>query len=101
MTAILSSVAISVIINTTSSEIVKNYKDKFGAEVYIQTDMKKLKEAIQSGKLDPNKATGITNNLIRDLAKSEYLKETKMQSKYYGVSDNLKALDQDEDNSQW
>lgn len=100
MTAILSSVAISVIINTTSSEIVKNYKDKFGAEVYIQTDMKKLKEAIQSGKLDPNKATGITNNLIRDLAKSEYLKETKMQSKYYGVSDNLKALDQDEDNSQ-
>ncbi len=100
MTAILSSVAISVIINTTSSEIVKNYKDKFGAEVYIQTDMKKLKEAIQSGKFDPNKATGITNNLIRDLAKSEYLKETKMQSKYYGVSDNLKALDQDEDNSQ-
>ncbi|ABS39755.1 ABC transporter permease [Clostridium botulinum] len=100
MTAILSSVAISVIINTTSSEIVKNYKDKFGAEVYIQTDMKKLKEAIQSGKLDPNKATGITNNLIGDLAKSEYLKETKMQSKYYGVSDNLKALDQDEDNSQ-
>ncbi|NFD92047.1 FtsX-like permease family protein [Clostridium botulinum] len=100
MTAILSSVAISVIINTTSSEIVKNYKDKFGAEVYIQTDMKKLKEAIQSGKFDSNKATGVTNNLIRDLAKSEYLKETKMQSKYYGVSDNLKALDQDEDNSQ-
>ncbi|PIH00696.1 ABC transporter permease [Clostridium combesii] len=100
MTAILSSVAISVIINTTSSGIVKNYKDKFGAEVYIQTDMKKLKEAIQSGKFDSNKATGVTNNLIRDLAKSEYLKETKMQSKYYGVSDNLKALDQDEDNSQ-
>ncbi|MCW6078954.1 ABC transporter permease [Clostridium sporogenes] len=100
MTAILSSVAISVIINTTSSEIVKNYKDKFGAEVYIQTDMKKLKEAIQSGKFDSNKVTGVTNNLIRDLAKSEYLKETKMQSKYYGVSDNLKALDQDEDNSQ-
>ncbi|EKS4342135.1 MULTISPECIES: ABC transporter permease [Clostridium] len=100
MTAILSSVAISVIINTTSSEIVKDYKDKFGAEVYIQTDMKKLKEAMQSGKFDSNKVTGITNNLIRDLAKSEYLKETKMQSKYYGVSDNLKALDQDEDNSQ-
>ncbi|RHW66280.1 ABC transporter permease, partial [Clostridium botulinum] len=59
MTAILSSVAISVIINTTSSEIVKNYKDKFGAEVYIQTDMKKLKEAIQSGKFDSNKATGV------------------------------------------
>lgn len=100
MTAILSSVAISVIINTTSSEIVKDYKDKFGAEVYIQTDMKKLKEAMQSGKFDSNKVTGITNNLVRDLAKSEYLKETKMQSKYYGVSDNLKALDQDEDNSQ-
>ncbi|NFD77920.1 FtsX-like permease family protein [Clostridium botulinum] len=100
MTAILSSVAISVIINTTSSEIVKNYKDKFGAEVYIQTDMKKLKEAIQSGKSDSNKGTGVTNNLVRDLAKSEYLKETKMETKYCGVSDNLKALDQDEDNSQ-
>ncbi|ENJ9655010.1 ABC transporter permease [Clostridium botulinum] len=99
MTAILSSVAISVIINITSSEIIKNYKDKFGSEVYIQTDREKLKEAIQSGKFDPNKGTGITNDLIRNLAKSEYLKETKMQSKYYGVNDKLKALDQDEDNS--
>ncbi|APQ97384.1 ABC transporter permease [Clostridium botulinum] len=99
MTAILSSVAISVIINITSSEIIKNYKDKFGSEVYIQTDREKLKEAIQNGKFDPNKGTGITNDLIRNLAKSEYLKETKMQSKYYGVNDKLKALDQDEDNS--
>ncbi|KOR23848.1 ABC transporter permease [Clostridium sp. L74] len=100
MTAILSCVAISVIINTTSYQIIKSYKDKFGSEVYIQTDMKKLKEAMQSGKFDPNKGTGITNDLIRNLGKSEYLKETKMICKYYGVNDKLKALDQDEDNSQ-
>ncbi|NFN88134.1 ABC transporter permease [Clostridium sporogenes] len=100
MTAILSCVAISVIINTTSSEIIKSYKDKFGSEVYIQTDMKKLKEAMQSGKFNPNKGTGITNDLIRDLTKSEYLKETKMSCEYFGVNDKLKALDQDEENSQ-
>ncbi|MGL5694146.1 MAG: hypothetical protein ACRCXA_08715, partial [Peptostreptococcaceae bacterium] len=44
MTAILSCTAISILINTTSNEIIKDYKNRFGAEVFIQSNMEKTQE---------------------------------------------------------
>ncbi|WP_125152661.1 ABC transporter permease [Clostridium rectalis] len=93
MIAILSCVAISIIINTTSDDIINSYKNKFGSEVFIQANREKIEEKINSGDtkvLDE----GIPNEILEKLSKSKYIKETVFSSSYRGYSDTIKALDQ-------
>lgn len=93
MTAILSCTAISILINTTSNEIIKDYKNRFGAEVFIQPDMEKTQEKINQGKMDElNK--GVPNDIKEKISKSEYVKETIFSLTFSGYSKEIKALDQ-------
>lgn len=95
MTAILSCTAISIIINTTSNEIIKDYKNRFGAEVFIQPDMEKTQEKINAGKMDElNK--GVPNNVKEKISKSKYVKEAIFSFNFRGYSKDIKALDQQE-----
>ncbi|MGL6107028.1 ABC transporter permease [Romboutsia sp.] len=96
MTAILSCTAISIIINTTSNEIIKDYKNRFGAEVFIQSNMEKTQEKINEGKMDELN-TGVPNDIKEKISKSKYLKETIFSLMFSGYSKEIKALDQLED----
>lgn len=93
MTAILSCTAISIIINTTSNEIIKDYKDRFGAEVFIQPNMEKTQEKINEGKFEEvNK--GVSNDIKEKIAKSKYVKKTIFSLTFSGYSKDIKAIDQ-------
>lgn len=96
MIAILSCVAISVVINTTSGEIIKDYKNRFGSEVFIQPDQEKIMEKVQEDGIESVESIRPKYDLLEKLSKSEYLKETIFTANYSGYSDKLKALDQDE-----
>lgn len=96
MIAILSCVAISVIINTTSSEIIKDYKNRFGSEVFIQPDQEKMMEKVQKEGNNSMESIRPTNDLLEKLSKSEYLKDSIFTASYGGYSDKLKSLDQEE-----
>lgn len=93
MTAILSCTAISIIINTTSNEIIKDYKDRFGAEVFIQPNMEKTQEKINEGKFEEvNK--GVSNEIKEKIANSKYVKKTIFSLTFSGYSEDIKAIDQ-------
>lgn len=95
MTAILSCTAISILINTTSNEIIKDYKNRFGAEVFIQSNMEKTQEKINQGKMDElNK--GVPNDIKEKISKSKYVKESIFSLTFSGYSEDIKALDQPE-----
>lgn len=96
MIAILSCVAISVVINTTSGEIIKDYKNRFGSEVFIQPDLEKMMEKAQKDGRESIESISPKYDLLKKLSKSEYLKETIFIASYGGYSDKLKSLDQDE-----
>lgn len=96
MIAILSCVAISVVINTTSGEIIKDYKNRFGLEVYIQPDLEKIMEKAQKDGRESIESIKPKYDLLEKLSKSEYLKETIFTASYGGYSDKLKSIDQDE-----
>lgn len=96
MTAILSCTAISILINTTSGEIIKDYKNRFGSEVYIQPDLEKMMEKAQKDGRESIESIKPKYDLLEKLSKSEYLKETIFTASYGGYSDKLKSLDQDE-----
>lgn len=96
MIAILSCVAISVIINTTSGEIIKDYKNRFGAEVFIQPDQEKMMEKMKKDGNEALASSEPSNDLLEKLSKSEYLKDTIFTARYNGYSDKIKSLDQEE-----
>lgn len=93
MVAILSCTAVAIIINSTSDGIIEEYKNKFGSEVFIQTNQEKQNELLSSGKYDP-KDFNIANEVYEKLSTSEYVKEAVMSANYRGFSDTIKALDQ-------
>lgn len=95
MTAILSCTAISILINITSNEIIKDYKNRFGAEVFIQSNMEKTQEKINEGKIDELNE-GVPNDVKEKISKSEYVKETIFSLTFSGYSKEIKALDQPE-----
>lgn len=96
MIAILSCVAISVVINTTSGEIIKDYKNRFGSEVFIQPDLEKMMEKAQKDGRESIESISPKYDLLEKLSKSKYLKETIFIASYGGYSDKIKSLDQDE-----
>ncbi|MGL5346281.1 MAG: ABC transporter permease [Peptostreptococcaceae bacterium] len=95
MTAILSCTAISILINTTSNEIIKDFKDRFGAEVFIQSNMEKTQEKINEGKFDELNE-GVPNDVKEKISKSKYLKETIFSLTFSGYSKEIKSIDQPE-----
>lgn len=96
MIAILSCTAVAMIINNTSDHMIEDFKNKFGSEVFIQTNQQKQEQLLANGKYDPSDFN-IPNDVYEKLAQSEYVKNAVMSSSFRGFSDTIKALDQKED----
>lgn len=91
--SMLTFTAISMIINSATSNVIKNYKEQFGSEIYLQYDDEKIKKEQESeGWAD---IPDITDELKIALSDSEYLKETMIQVMYQAYGKDLKGLNQD------
>lgn len=90
---IIVSTVVAFSINTTTDEIIKDYKNRFGSEVTLSPDMEKLMSQSQTGK----RPEAITNKQYFDFAKSEYIKESIFKTEFGVLSKTLKAVDEDVD----
>lgn len=90
---IIVSTVVAFSINTTTDEIIKDYKNRFGSEVTLSPDMEKLMSQSQTGK----RPEAITNKQYFDFAKSEYIKESIFKTEFGVLSKTLKAVDSDVD----
>lgn len=99
---IIASTVVAFSINTTTDEIIKDYKNRFGSEVSLAPDMEKLmnqsKTEGQDGIISMGPIEQIKPKQYFDFAESEYLKESIFSSEIGATSENLKALDEDVDN---
>lgn len=99
---IIASTVVAFSINTTTDEIIKDYKNRFGSEVSLAPDMEKLmnqnKTEGQDGFMVMAPIEQIKPKQYFDFAESEYLKESIFSSEIGATSENLKALDEDVDN---
>ncbi|MEG0295842.1 MAG: FtsX-like permease family protein [Clostridium sp.] len=93
--AMISVTAVSIIIHTTTNEMINDYKTKFGTEVTIQPDMEKLLANGDGGMIEFPQLT--TDELIK-YSKSDKLKETLFNGYFSTYTENYKALDQDAEN---
>lgn len=91
--AMLTFTAISMIINSATDTVIKNYKEQFGSEIYLTYDEEKIRELEQSGQLVD--IPELTDDLKIQLSESEYLKETQIQVLYQAYSDTLKSVGQE------
>ncbi|MDK2585350.1 ABC transporter permease [Romboutsia sedimentorum] len=94
---IIASTVVAFSINTTTDEIIKNYKNRFGSEVTIAPDMEKM---MSQSKEQREGEKPITPNQYFDFAKSKYLKESIFSSQMGAISKTLKAIDEDANDSQ-
>ncbi|MGL4773382.1 MAG: ABC transporter permease [Clostridium sp.] len=91
---IIVSTVVAFSINTTTDEIIEDYKNRFGSEVSIAPDMEKIMAQSQSGK----RPTALTNKQYYDFADSEYIKEALFKTEFGVLSKKLKAIDEDVSN---
>lgn len=83
--AIILTTAVSTIINTTTKEIIRDYKTRFGSEVTIQYDFE-----------NPNaKYAELKNEQLVAFGKSNYLKSANYSAGVQISFENLRALDDD------
>lgn len=84
--SIIITTAISMIIQTTTSAVIKDYKSRFGAEVILSMDSKKVQEMFNQGK----EARPITSKQILDFGSSDLLRSVS----YDATADiNLKNIE--------
>ena len=96
---IIVSTVVAFSINTTTNEIIKNYKNRFGSEVTISPDMNKLMNQEQGAtQISMTAIEPIENEKYFEFAKSEYLKESIFTSDIGAISESLKAIDEDVEN---
>ncbi len=95
--AMLTFTAISMIINSATDNVIKNYKEQFGSEVYLQYDYDKIAED------EKNEGWAeipeISDEIKIALSDSEFLKETMIQVLYPAYGKELKGLDQEKSES--
>lgn len=89
----LTATAVSMIINTTTANIIADYKERFGSKVYIHTDAEKFK-SMAKGQEGLFSAPDITDEQKLSFADSKYLKETLFKINYPAYAPNLKGIDQ-------
>lgn len=99
---IIVSTVVAFSINTTTDEIIKDYKNRFGSEVTLAPDMEKImnsnKDGGQGGMMSTTTIEPIKTKQYFDFAQSEYLKESVFTSEMGIMSKTLKAIDEDIDN---
>ena len=94
LVVMLTSIGISVIINTTTEHILADYKSNFGSEVYISQNLQKIQDILNSGENDA--VPGIDLETQLKFADSKYLKETKYKASVPVYLSGLKAVGEDQ-----
>ncbi|MFA7725139.1 MAG: FtsX-like permease family protein [Candidatus Izemoplasmatales bacterium] len=88
---IILATSVSIIINTTSKEIIDVYKTQFGSELYINLDYEKLKK-------DRTGFEGITVDQYIAFGESDLLKSKEYKAFVYVGSDGWIAIDENSGN---
>ncbi len=86
--AIILATAVSIIINTTTSTIIEDYKSRFGSKVNIEFD---VLHPVPTDELD-----AVTVEQHREFAKSELLKSSSFRLRVYVIPKDLHSLDETE-----
>ncbi len=97
---IISSTMVAFSLNATTKGIIENYRNRFGTEVTIERNMKKVQDLINSGQ-SHIKFEDITPRQYMKFGESEYIQSSLFTSTMSGIS-SLKAIDEDlanDDNS--
>ncbi|MGL4820085.1 MAG: ABC transporter permease, partial [Bacilli bacterium] len=89
LVAVLACTSIALIIDSTSNEMIAEYKKSFGAEVFIQPDMNKMATA--------SSYKEITNEIKEKLAESKYVKESVFSALFNAYSETIRSIDQKPD----
>lgn len=87
--AIILTTAVSIIINTTTAAIIKDYKARFGAEVTITYDFSKATSATRYTPLTPEQQVAF--------GESDYLQNKKFNANMQIAFEDLRALDDDKE----
>ena len=94
MLSMLTFTSISMIINSTTNQVIENYKKQFGSEIYLTYDEEKIREQEQNGGWAD--MPEISDELKLMLADSDYLKETQIKVQYQACGVDLKSLGEDD-----
>lgn len=94
MLSMLTFTSISMIINSTTNQVIENYKKQFGSEIYLTYDEEKIREQEQNGGWAD--IPEISDELKLMLADSDYLKETQIKVQYQACGVDLKSLGEDD-----
>jgi putative ABC transport system permease protein len=86
--AIILATAVSIIINTTTSAIIEDYKSRFGSKVNIEFD---VSNPVPTDELD-----AVTVEQRKEFANSELLKSSSFRLRVYVVPKDLHSLDETE-----
>lgn len=95
--AIILTTAVCIIINSTASGIISDYKSRFGTQLSINMDYKKLSNSSQ-GDIE-NAGKPLTVQQYLSYGDSDYLKSKTFSSSLMVVPQNLKSLDEGADDS--
>lgn len=95
----LTAASVYLIINTSITKKIQEYKTRFESEVYIQTDIEKFKEMLKVNQ-GKTQVLDIKDEEKLLYADSEYLKATNWTAVYPGYSEKLKGLAQAENSSE-
>lgn len=102
--AIILTTVVALIINNTASAVIESYKDRFSSEVTISVNMEKLMSEAQNSGSESGGRTfvrftrpEISAELLLSFASSEYLKESLATGQISANSDEVKAIDQSEE----
>lgn len=97
MIVMMIAIAVSVIIRTTTDQIITNYKANFGAEVYINQDPEKIQAILNDGQNDAVPAMDIKTE--QSFANSDYLKETKYTASIPTKLENMQTVGEENENT--
>lgn len=99
--AIISTSVIAIIINSTTKEIIDDYKSRFGSEVKISLDMEKLfkEQANGSGMINVDNSQFTTTEQYILFGQSSYIKSYTLTSTIDTSSKTIKSIDEDETSS--
>ena len=86
---IITTTVIALSINNTTKGIIDEYKDQFGAEVYLTANLDKFMSS-----QDGAKTSLLTVDQYIEFAKSDYIKEFYMSVSQEIAGDGLKAVDE-------
>lgn len=96
--AMLTFTAVSMIINSATDNVIKNYREQFGSEIFLQYDETKIKEEQKDGQWAD--IPEISDDVKIKLADSEYLKETMIHVLFPSYAKDLKCVDQGKSENQ-